>query len=154
MQSDVLDGPAIDAVFVLADAMIDPLVDVMIDLEFELLILYPEAISVLTGMEIIAVATVVLDFAVSTSCSADVLADVVIGALTRAIFGALSDIGPNMLADDNANIFAVVMIALDFTDATPFGESRFFGWSAFGRWPVAVLDCFRALQAWMPSCHV
>ena len=45
-----------------------------------------------------------------------------------------------------------VMTALDFAIPELFNE--FSCAAAFDCWPLTLLDCTRALQAWMPSCHV
>ena len=61
-----------------------------------------------------------------------------VGALFGLIREVLADIGVDVMMDANVNVVAGVM-----TD------------SEFGfRSMVAVVDCARVLQAWMPSYHV
>ena len=88
----------------------------------------------------VAAEVIDLEFAVPASYSVNVLSDVMIDALTEVLNGI--DVG--MLTDFNA--FAAVVTALEFDMPTP--------WTAFGCWPMALLDCGRVLQAWMPSNHV
>ena len=160
---DVLPEAAINIVLdidILDVMMIDTLADVVIASEFVMSMPYSVdllvdvVIDALTDVEIIFVDTGTLDVVVSASCTVYVLADVVINLLTDIIFGVVTDIGTDVLADENTNVFAAVMIDLDFTKVTPGDKSMLFCRASFRGWPEAVLDCDRALQAWMPSYHV
>ena len=119
-------------------------------------------IAMLDDVEIIVAAVVIaLEFAVPVSYSVDVLSDVVVDALIDALAGVLAGviidvvfgIGVEVLADVNVNVCAAVMTALvEFPMPTTLEE--FSCWAAFDCWPLAVLNCDRVLQAWMPSYHV
>ena len=75
-------------------------------------------------VEIVSVTAVALDSVVTASYIVDVPTDTVLGALANIIFGVVTDIGNDVLADGKTNSFAAVMIDLDFTKVTPLGESR------------------------------
>ena len=99
-------------------------------------------IDVLDGVEniVVGVIVIVLKFALPVSCSVDVLSDVAV------------DLFMDTLADVSTNAFAVVMTVLEFPVSTKLeGFSRL---AAFDCRPLALLDCARVLQAWMPSYHV
>ena len=110
------------------------------------------AIDVMVDVEFIEV-VIVLKFALSVPyVSSDVAIDLFMGTLADIIIDVLTGIGVEVLTDVSANAFAVVMIALEFPVSTPLeGFSRC---AAFDCRPLALLDCARVLQAWMPSYHV
>ena len=86
-------------------------------------------------IDVRAVVVIALEPALSVSYAVDVLpdelVDVLIDALAGVIIGIATGIGVGILAGAKINVLA-----------------------ALSCWPMAVLDCTRALQAWMPSYHV
>ena len=66
----------------------------------------------------VAVFMIVFEFDMSLSYFVDVLSDMVVGALigvmADAMMGFVTGIGVEMLADANVNVFAALMIALEF----------------------------------------
>ena len=84
----------------------------------------------LADMEIIVLPTVVFvsEFVASERYSADVLSDEVtdelVNALGDIIRSFVSDIGVEVLADVNANIFEAVMTALELAPSTPLEECK------------------------------
>ena len=106
-------------------------------------------VGVLTNVDVVAVGVIaiVLTFALTESCSVYVSSGITIDSFVEALAGVmldvLSEIGVEELAD--VNTFAFRMTALEFPVPIPLEElSR----------PLALLDCARVLQAWMPSYHV
>ena len=88
----------------------------------------------------------------SASCS-DVAVNIFVDAsLISAITGVMTDIGVRVLVDVNTNVLAGVITALEFAISELFNE--FSCSAAFDCCPLTLLNCTRALQAWMPSCHV
>ncbi len=83
----------------------------------------------------------------------EVFIDELAGVLAGVMIGVVLGIGVEVLADVNVNVCAAVMTALvEFPMPTTLEE--FSCWAAFDCWPLAVLNCDRVLQAWMPSYHV
>ncbi len=121
-----------------------------------------EIVVMLDDVEIIVVAAVVInwEFPVPVSYSVDVLSDVVVDVLIDALSvlaGVIIDvvfgIGVEVLTGVNVNVCAAAMTALvEFPMSTTSEE--FCCWAVFDWWPLAVLNCDRVLQAWMPSYHV
>ena len=72
---------------------------------------------------VLADAVIVLEFAVTVSYFEDVPSSMVRGAFTGAVtdvmMGFVSDIGVEVLADANANVFASLMPGLEFTVPKP-----------------------------------
>ena len=103
-------------------------------------------VAVSVGVEIIVV---------NVLCSADLMSDVLVGMLIDALAGVIISIvfssGVDVFGEVYLNIFALVMTTLDFVTIAP---SKFSCWAAFCCWFIAVLNCLRVLQAWMPSRHV
>ena len=115
-------------------------------------------IDVLTGVEIIVVGAIVivLEFASPESYSVDVPANVPIDLFVDmsagVMLGFLPVIDIEVLVDVNTNDFTVAMTVLEFPVSIPLeGFSR---WAEFDCRPLALLDCARVLQIWMPSYHV
>ena len=64
------------------------------------------------------------EFAVTVSYFGDVLSGMVVGAVTDAMMDFVSDIGVEVLADANVNVFASLMTALEFAVPKPLGGFR------------------------------
>ena len=82
---------------------------------------------------------------ISYPCSIiDVLAELWTGAVNNMLVDVLTiDIR-----------IGVCIVALADMIIDGLEESMRFCWAAFSCWSIALLDCARALQAWMPSYHV
>ena len=74
--------------------------------------------------------------------------------VTGAAVWVLTGIGIDVLADMNVNVLEAMTTALELALLAPWKESIPFAWTAISCWPMALLDCARVLQAWMPSYHV
>ena len=85
------------------------------------LVVLVEALFIDVRAEVIA-----SEFTGTVSCFVYVLSDMVVGALTGvmadAMMGFVTGIGVEMLADANVNVFAALMIALEFGLPKPLGE--------------------------------
>ena len=108
------------------------------------------------GFIMVCVIVIVLNFSLSASYSVGVSFDVTVclsmDTLTDILVGVLPAICIEALSVMNANVFTVVKTALEFPVSTPleeFGRCAAFDWR-----PLALLDCDRVLQTWMPSYHV
>ena len=88
----------------------------------------------------------------TVSCS-DTAVDMSVDVLLiRFIIDILTGVGADMSTEVNTKVLAGVMTALEFVISETFKE--FSCWAAFDCWPLALLDCGRVLQIWMPSYHV
>ena len=97
----------------------------------------------------------VLKFASSVSCcwidvSSDVAVDLSMDALTDVMFDVLP--AEVLAGGGNANAFVGVTITSELPMSTPLEE--FSRGAAFDCWPLALLNCDRVLQTWMPLYHV
>ena len=104
-------------------------------------------------------AVIDFDFVVSVSCAVGVLVEVWLDTLTAAdsedvIIVAASDIGVDMFADVVTNVLTVVTADLTFIVPSPLTDSAPSCWAASICWPIADLECARAVQALIPSCQV
>ena len=105
----------------------------------------------LNELEIIVVGAIViaLKFAWPISYPPGAAVDVLMDAFPGTMLGVLPQIGISVLTDLSKNAFAVVITALEFPVPTPL--------RAFSRevtFDLALLDCTRVLQTWIPSYHV
>ena len=103
---------AVDMVVVVEVSVMDVRADVVID--------------TLSGVEIIVVAVALKKFAVSIPFFVDVLSNMVVDTLTDAldtvIMGCVADIGVEVLADANGNVFTSLTTALEFAVPEPLRE--------------------------------
>ena len=82
----------------------------------------------------------------------DVMVGLLIDVSARTGNGDVPDIGVSADVDENMWVTMIAVLELR-TLLAPLEELLLFCWTAFRCWSIAVLGC-RALQAWMPSCHV
>ena len=115
-------------------------------------LVWEKMIVMLDDMEIIVAAVVIaLEFVVPVL--RDVVDDVLIDALTGVIIDVVLGVGVEVLTDVTVNACAAVLTDLvEFPMPTTLEEFSF--WATIDCWPLAVLNCDRILQAWMPSYHV
>ena len=109
----------------------------------------------LTRTMVNAVAAVILDFALVACCVgalSDMAVDLLACGLTVVIIRGVTRIGADALLDVSVNVFAGVMTEVTF--AISASLDNFSCLAAFDCRSMAVLDCDRVLQAWMPSYHV
>ena len=92
------------------------------------------------------------EFNVSASCPHEAVKISADASLISTITGAMTGIGVGVLVDANTNVLAGAITTLEFVISELF--NGFSCSAAFDCWPLALLNCDRALQAWMPSCHV
>ena len=83
------------------------------------------------------------------------LSDVPVGscmdALAAVMIGVVPQIGIKVLAGAIANVLKVVMAAAKFPLSRPLIDLS--PWTALDALALALLDCERVLQTWMPSYH-
>ena len=108
------------------------------------------------GIIVLAAGVILLEFAVTVTYSVGVMsgvvADALLNMLTGTIIGCVSDIGVEVLADVNANVFAAVITTLEF--AVPMPSEECWCCLPFDCWSRTAFNCNRVLQVCMPSYHV
>ena len=85
----------------------------------------------------------------------DIEVDTLRDALAVKIPGVLPPMGVDILTAIDANKLVAVMTALEFTLSSVLLETPLLSCCApCSCWPMTLLDCDRALQAWKPSDHL
>ena len=82
------------------------------------------------------------------------LAGVLVDVLVDTVIGVVCDIGDDVLAGVEVSSRTIAAPALELVPMLASSEDALFvGWRACSCCPTTAKGC-RALQAWMPSCHV